>query len=224
MSMSVYPGYPKQRLVIPTGPIPDPLPSGAWNAGGRNPGGSWASDPILPTASESQQFIAQGYKVDRLGRPLHPHLEAMIRHDGVYTGRGAYWHWGSNLAVDPVVIAADSLLLIQRRDTGIWALPGGFRDHREPAALAGARELAEETGVKVNPAQARWLGHLVCCDLRTTAHAWAETDGFAWILSHQLDTVAGDDAQDSAWFSLDQLPDNLMSSHLELINRAKGLL
>jgi ADP-ribose pyrophosphatase len=148
----------------------------------------------------------------------------MVRRDGVYTGRGAYWHWGPNLAVDPVVIAADSLLLIQRRDTGIWALPGGFREYREPAVLTGVRELAEETGVKVNPAKARWLGHLVCRDLRTTAHAWAETDGFAWILSRQLNTTAGDDAQDSAWFPLAKLPDDLMPSHVELIDRAKGLL
>jgi ADP-ribose pyrophosphatase YjhB (NUDIX family) len=41
-----------------------------------------------------------------------------------------------------------ALLLIQRADNGLWALPGGFMGVGERFAEAGLRELAEETGVR----------------------------------------------------------------------------
>lgn len=39
------------------------------------------------------------------------------------------------------------VVLIRRRDTGKWALPGGLVDWGEDIATAAQRELAEETGL-----------------------------------------------------------------------------
>ena len=45
--------------------------------------------------------------------------------------------------------AGTDLLLIKRRDNGLWALPGGFVEVGETLAEAAAREFWEEAGVKV---------------------------------------------------------------------------
>jgi ADP-ribose pyrophosphatase YjhB (NUDIX family) len=41
------------------------------------------------------------------------------------------------------------IVLIQRRDNGLWALPGGIVDWGEDIATAVKRELKEETGLEV---------------------------------------------------------------------------
>lgn len=42
-----------------------------------------------------------------------------------------------------------SIVLIRRRDTGKWAIPGGFIDWGEDIPTAANRELAEETGLQL---------------------------------------------------------------------------
>jgi 8-oxo-dGTP diphosphatase len=51
---------------------------------------------------------------------------------------------------------AGKLVLIQRRDTGRWGLPGGIIDWGEDLATAARRELYEETGLELHE-----LGRLV---------------------------------------------------------------
>jgi ADP-ribose pyrophosphatase YjhB (NUDIX family) len=41
------------------------------------------------------------------------------------------------------------IVLIRRRDNGLWSLPGGIVDWDEDVTTAAARELAEETGLTV---------------------------------------------------------------------------
>lgn len=47
--------------------------------------------------------------------------------------------------------ANGSLLLMRRRDDGLWGIPGGQLDPLEPPALGVVREVLEETGLRVRP-------------------------------------------------------------------------
>lgn len=67
-------------------------------------------------------------------------------------------------ATDMVVLHSDpgtgvvSVLLVQRADNGLWALPGGKMDVGETFVQTGVRELFEETGVRVRAVQCRPIG------------------------------------------------------------------
>lgn len=47
------------------------------------------------------------------------------------------------------VLPHGQIVLVKRRDTGQWSLPGGLIDWGETVAVAAARELQEETGLQL---------------------------------------------------------------------------
>lgn len=54
------------------------------------------------------------------------------------------------------ILPDGSVVLIRRRDSGLWGLPGGIVDWGEDVSTAAKRELTEETGLAVDQ-----LGRLV---------------------------------------------------------------
>jgi 8-oxo-dGTP pyrophosphatase MutT (NUDIX family) len=71
----------------------------------------------------------------------------------------------SELAVTVVVIEQGQILLIQRQDLKIWALPGGAIEPGESVTQAAIREVREETGLEVELtrlvglyARPQWIG------------------------------------------------------------------
>lgn len=98
------------------------------------------------------------YLVDGNNRPLNIHGRTGV------TGRGVLGKWGPNHAADPVVTRWKMLetgngekfldetsgkpvlefVCIQRKDTGIWAIPGGMVDPGEKVSTTVKREFMEE--------------------------------------------------------------------------------
>lgn len=222
-----YPGYPTKRLVMLAWYLdakgPDTrltLPSGQWELNSEE----------LPSASEQQEFLNQGLGLDTCGRPVHPWIGGMLfdRDIGVITGKGFYWQWGPNYTADPIVTrrtgTSTEVLLIQRGDTGRWALPGGFVNSGENPFDSAIREAAEETGLDISAAakNARAIYDGPLSDIRVTANAWPYTYAFHFdVTGLDLGVPSGqDDAIDAAWLSLNDLPGVLFGSHALLIQKA----
>jgi 8-oxo-dGTP pyrophosphatase MutT (NUDIX family) len=145
------------------------------------------------------------------GRPLSPAGPTGI------TGRGRLHHLGPNPAADAVLTYGSGeralVLLVQRRDTGQLAFPGGFREtdpttgELEDPLRTALREAEEETGVKVDVTEPRVLHRGVAYgSVRNTDNAWIENCALH-IRLHE--TPAGpppaegrDDAQSADWFRL----------------------
>jgi 8-oxo-dGTP diphosphatase len=128
-------------------------------------------------------------------------------------------HKNRGLSVDGVILRGKKILLIKRGNDpfkGHWALPGGYVDWNETTEEAVAREVLEETGLKVisakltgiysspsrHPQQVITIGYLV------------ETSG---------EPKAGDDALEFNWFSLGELPSGLAFDHNKIIGDALPL-
>ncbi|MBR6771831.1 MAG: NUDIX hydrolase [Clostridia bacterium] len=93
------------------------------------------------------------------------------------------------------------LLMVRRGGfpyRGWWALPGGFCEKEEPPEKTAERELAEETGVRVE--KFSLLGVFGGKD--RDPRGWTVTCAFLALTEDEPDVCASDDAADAAWFSV----------------------
>ena len=114
---------------------------------------------------------------------------------------GRVVYFDPKVAATAVVEREGRVLLIKRGNQpgyGLWSMPGGYVDRGEVVEEAAAREVWEETGLRV---EINWLiglfserGHPVV----VAAFAAGEAGG---------DLAAGEEALDIGFFSLDELPD-----------------
>ena len=125
------------------------------------------------------------------------------------------------LTVDVAALTGGSVphvLLVQRAHppfAGEWALPGGFVDEGERVAHAAARELAEETGLK--------LGSLCLLGVYDTPgrdpRGWTVSVAYFAPVPAQAPVTGGDDAREARWFGADTLP-KLAFDHATIIGDA----
>ena len=226
-----YPDYPaqKDRLVLKD------LPYDSQGHFAFDNTGPWLAGKALPTNQEKFNEVLHniGYPkmctLDADYRPLHPWWKDMVQRPdiGGVIGKGFFYRWGANYTADSAVTAVTPdgikhLLLIQRGDTGQWALPGGFLEDSESTKHAAVRELFEESGLLLekqnSSADKLYAGPVL--DVRTTIHAWIETS--LWLFETnftELPNVHGnDDAITAQWFRVDAIPDDLYGSHAVLID------
>ncbi len=127
------------------------------------------------------------------------------------------------VTVDVVVFTAVerrlSVLLIKRRHEPYldhWALPGGFIEMDETLEASAARELREETGMagmELNP-----IG--VFGDPGRDPRGRCISVAYMAVVDwHDQVPVAGDDALETAWFSVVELP-KLAFDHYKIIQKA----
>lgn len=107
------------------------------------------------------------------------------------------------LAASAVVLDDEGRVLLVRRahdpGRGQWSVPGGRVESGETLEEACAREVLEETGYVVEVGTELWTAHVPTGDGRHyEIHDFAAT-----VVSGRL--VAGDDADDAGWFTLDAM-------------------
>eukprot|EP00049_Salpingoeca_infusionum_P002912 m.61248 g.61248 ORF g.61248 m.61248 type:complete len:294 (-) comp11853_c0_seq2:2532-3413(-) len=191
------------------------------------------------------------YLVDPVSNlPLNP-----VGRTGIVE-RGLLGRFGPNFAADPVVTRWKrdesgakikdpagtpvlEVVLIKRKDTGEWAIPGGMVEWGDSVSLTLKKEFGEEAlnSMDATPAEAQALaekldklfdnGHPIYTgyvdDPRNTDNAWMETtvvnfhdeDGTCF---QQFALHAGDDAGQVAWVDISR-DLKLYASHYDFIDK-----
>lgn len=113
----------------------------------------------------------------------------------------------------------DKVLLVKRGNDpfqGKWALPGGFLKDEEPLVKGAARELQEETGLKMDKLQ----------QLKAFGGPGRDPRGriisiaFFGEVTSEEKVKGADDAAEADWFDLDNLPE-LAFDHSEIVEYAR---
>jgi 8-oxo-dGTP diphosphatase len=130
------------------------------------------------------------------------------------------------LTADVVVLAGTAedarVLLIQRGNppfAGSWALPGGFVEEGERIAQAAPRELAEETGLKVDSLELLGVYDTPGRDPR----GWTVSVVYLARVPGESEVTGADDASDARWFAVNELPE-LAFDHALIIADASALV
>ena len=131
------------------------------------------------------------------------------------------------LTADVVVLAgADTprVLLIQRGNppfAGSWALPGGFVEQGEQVAEAAPRELAEETGLRVDAGALELLG--VYDTPGRDPRGWTVSVVYVARVPGESAVAGADDAGDARWFPVEALPE-LAFDHALILADARAFV
>ena len=133
-----------------------------------------------------------------------------------------YIHWRNPGVGAAVVIFDDDgkLLLVKRAEgatrPGLWSIPAGFVNYGEEIREAAARELWEETGFHADVGDAAFVASNFHDPEKLTVGIW-----FAGTVTGG-ELQAGDDAEQAAFFSLDDLPPLAFDTDTELIARLRA--
>ncbi|MFF2927160.1 NUDIX domain-containing protein [Streptomyces celluloflavus] len=123
---------------------------------------------------------------------------------------------------DVVVLTPSGYILLVRRDwppfEGDWALPGGCAEPGEDIHVTAARELAEETDVRVHAGDLHKIG--VWDKPGRDPRGRYITTAYTVVVPDDTLVIAGDDARDACWWPLDALPDLLAFDHAEIVAAA----
>lgn len=124
------------------------------------------------------------------------------------------------LAADNIITTVDGYILLIRRGNppfeGMWAFPGGFIETNEELADAAARELEEETGLRVDPE----VLALVCTEGSVGRDPRFRTVSVVYhtVLARCENVKGADDAVEAKWFALAELP-ALAFDHGEILRK-----
>ena len=137
------------------------------------------------------------------------------------TKKYQYDYWRPAVAADNVVYRFDGknlqVLLVKRGNDpykGMWALPGGFLNEDETLKEAALRELKEETGIVP-----RYTEELCSCSGVNRDPRGRVISVVYYSFVHDVEAHAGDDAAETQWFNIYELP-NMAFDHEEVMKTA----
>jgi 8-oxo-dGTP diphosphatase len=107
-----------------------------------------------------------------------------------------------NVITDADASEPGRLLLLRQPPGRSWGLPAGLLKHHEPPAVGAARELFEESGLRIHPADLR------PGNPNAIIHpaGWIDTVFFGTAPAGSAFTVDGGEVLEARWFPLDDLP------------------
>ena len=171
--------------------------------------------PSYYVAAEVKKVTDSGLEeLDPQQRPSFPKGKTGI------VGRGLLYAWGENQTVDAIVCCVvnnKEYLLIGQKPGQRQVFPGGFVEPNGSSLNhQAAREVAEETGLRLEASMLRRIGQVIIDDARTTDNAWVKTTVFAARLTlPRLPAIKGNDDLIAA----DWLPSSRVESCLSLTHR-----
>jgi ADP-ribose pyrophosphatase YjhB (NUDIX family) len=168
------------------------------------------ADELRAIAQMGQRYTQNDYDTDRYRRVLEISLRLLAgledQSDEAITRtfhENDWFHVSPAAGAEAVVFRDDRILLIQRKDDGLWAVPGGLVEVGETLAEAAERELWEEAGV-----HARVTRLLGVFDSRLWG--WRSKVQFYGVVfladAGDAAPVAGPEALDVGFFAEDRLP------------------
>jgi len=114
-------------------------------------------------------------------------------------------------SVEVVVLNNDKILLVHRKDNGLWCLPGGITDPGETLAESALRELVEETGIVGEVRQLLGIYDSRLWHSDTRIHFYH----FLFLVeAEDLMPRPSDEVFDAAYFAEDNLPPMSPGHHL----------
>jgi ADP-ribose pyrophosphatase YjhB (NUDIX family) len=132
--------------------------------------------------------------------------------------------------VAAVVVRGGDVLLIRRgREPllGAWSLPGGALELGETMAEGVAREILEETGIRVRPVEiVATLDRIVRDDQLRVRFHYVLVEWFCFAEAEEEPLVCGDDAAEARWVSREEISSqeyDLGETTLGVIERALRL-
>lgn len=220
-------GYP-QRCAVPLDREPWDVPLDGYeppDASWSHPADEGDDDDVTRVRNlRDRAGLLGALRFDERGRPLNP-----LGRTGL-GGRGFFYRWGPNLAVDAVVTRVNpsrhtlEFALVKRGDTGQWGLPGTFVREGERPQDAVTRVTREKLGLAIDPARAEQIDHGPVWDYRNTDNAWVETIVFAQHLDEGARLAPSSaNVRDAAWIEVDEhLAPHLFASHARIIGDSIG--
>lgn len=174
-----------------------------------------AADELRAIATMSLQYAHDDYERDRAERTLAVSLRLLSKLDGTSFEllmdefRQDDWQHVSPVhGAECAVFRGGKILLIQRSDNQLWAMPGGLAEIGQTPAETAVRELREETGM---------TGRVVQLLAVWDSRLW-KSNGKRQVYGHtflaESDDAPGisNEALASGFFAEDELP-LLSSSH-----------
>lgn len=168
------------------------------------------ADQLRALANNGLHFTDDPYQIERFHTVLSlaAELLAMVHQREVEELRPLFRDdltIRTPLAVVDTAVFDDAgrLLLIQRADDGLWALPGGACDVGEAPATGGAREVWEETGVLCEPTALLGVFDSRLCGQRSSRHLYHFLFAGKPVRGEAMVTH---ETQDVRWFAGDAVP------------------
>ena len=132
---------------------------------------------------------------------------------------------GIYVTIDNIVTWRNHIVLVQRKDNDMYALPGGYLEKDERIVTGALRELEEETGLTKDILAPG--GEFVVDNVHRSGFGRLISHVYKWRCNNYIDAPkikGGDDAKEAVWMDTNIIPrlkDQFHDDHYQIIDHAR---